>query len=112
YLITEPSAPPLEPLPTLRDPDRLVYFRTEVGGLVMGGYERRPYPWALDGVPAGFEAKLLPADGDRMEELMENAISRVPAMEDAQVKMFFNGPEAFTPNADFLLGETDVPGFW
>jgi len=112
YLITEPFDPPLEPLPTLRDPDRLVYFRTEVGGLVMGGYERKPYPWALDGIPAGFEAKLLPADWDRMEELMENAISRVPAMEDAQVKTFFNGPEAFTPDADFLLGETDVPGFW
>ncbi|TML87901.1 MAG: FAD-dependent oxidoreductase [Actinobacteria bacterium] len=112
YLITEPFDPPLEPLPTLRDPDRLVYFRTEVGGLVMGGYERKPYPWALDGIPGGFEAKLLPADWDRMEELMENAISRVPAMEDAQVKTFFNGPEAFTPDADFLLGETDVPGFW
>jgi 4-methylaminobutanoate oxidase (formaldehyde-forming) len=112
YLITEPFDPPLQPLPTLRDPDRLVYFRTEVGGLVMGGYERKPYPWALDGVPEGFEAKLLPEDWDRMEELMENAISRVPAMEDAQVKTFFNGPEAFTPDADFLLGETDVPGFW
>src|SRR2546422_5881588 len=47
-----------------------------------------------------------------MEELFSNAISRVPAMETAQVKKFFNGPEAFTPDADFLLGETDVPGFW
>jgi 4-methylaminobutanoate oxidase (formaldehyde-forming) len=112
YLITEPFTPALEPLPTLRDPDNLVYFRTEVGGLVMGGYERKPYPWALDGVPEGFEAKLLPEDWDRMEELMTNAIARVPALEDAQVKTFFNGPEAFTPDADFLLGETEVPGFW
>ena len=47
-----------------------------------------------------------------MEELFSNAIARVPAMETAEVKMFFNGPEAFTPDADFLLGETDVPGFW
>jgi 4-methylaminobutanoate oxidase (formaldehyde-forming) len=60
YLITEPFEPPLDPLPTLRDPDNLVYFRTEVGGLVMGGYERAPAAWALDGIPAGFEAKLLP----------------------------------------------------
>jgi glycine cleavage system aminomethyltransferase T/glycine/D-amino acid oxidase-like deaminating enzyme len=112
YLITEPFEPPLEPLPTLRDPDNLVYFRTEVGGLVMGGYERKPAPWALDGIPEGFEAKLLPQEWDRMEELFANAITRVPAMENAEVKMFFNGPEAFTPDADFLLGETDVPGFW
>ncbi|HZR97024.1 MAG TPA: FAD-dependent oxidoreductase [Gaiellaceae bacterium] len=112
YLITEPFEPPLEPLPTLRDPDNLVYFRTEVGGLVMGGYERNPAPWALDGIPDGFEAKLLPQEWDRMEELFANAIARVPALENAQIKMFFNGPEAFTPDADFLLGETDVPGFW
>jgi glycine cleavage system T protein len=112
YLITEPFDPPLEPLPTLRDPDNLVYFRTEVGGLVMGGYERRPAAWALDGVPDGFEAKLLPEEWERMEELFTNAISRVPALESAQVKQFFNGPEAFTPDADFLLGETDVRGFW
>ena len=112
YLITEPFDPPLEPLPTLRDPDNLVYFRTEVGGLVMGGYERKPAPWALDGIPDGFEAKLLPEEWDRMEELFANAITRVPAMENAEVKKFFNGPEAFTPDADFLLGETDVPGFW
>jgi len=112
YLITEPFAPALEPLPTLRDPDNLIYFRTEVGGLVMGGYERKPAPWALDGIPAGFEAKLLPEEWERMEELFANAIHRVPAMETAEVKMFFNGPEAFTPDADFLLGETDVGGFW
>ena len=112
YLITEPFTPPLEPLPTLRDPDNLIYFRSEVGGLVMGGYERRPAPWALDGIPEGFEAQLLPEEWDRMEELFTNAIERVPAMETAEVKKFFNGPEAFTPDADFLLGETDVSGFW
>jgi 4-methylaminobutanoate oxidase (formaldehyde-forming) len=112
YLITEPFDPPLEPLPTLRDPDNLIYFRTEVGGLVMGGYERKPAPWALDGIPPAFEAKLLPEEWDRMEELFSNAITRVPAMENAEVKKFFNGPEAFTPDADFLLGETDVRGFW
>jgi glycine cleavage system aminomethyltransferase T/glycine/D-amino acid oxidase-like deaminating enzyme len=112
YLVTEPFDPPLEPLPTLRDPDKLVYFRTEVGGLVMGGYERNPAPWALEGIPDDFEAKLLPEEWDRMEELFANAIERVPAMETAEVKRFFNGPEAFTPDADFLLGETDVRGFW
>src|SRR5581483_10530235 len=112
YLITEPFDPPLAPLPTLRDPDNLVYFRTEVGGLVMGGYERAPAPWAVDGIPDGFEAQLLPEEWDRMEELFSNAMRRVPSMETAEVKKFFNGPEAFTPDADFLLGETDVVGFW
>jgi glycine cleavage system aminomethyltransferase T/glycine/D-amino acid oxidase-like deaminating enzyme len=112
YLLTEPFDPPLEPLPTLRDPDNLVYFRTEVGGLVMGGYERGPKPWAIDGVPDDFEAKLLPSDLERMEEVFANGARRVPAIETAQVKMFFNGPEAFTPDADFLLGESDVRGFW
>ncbi len=112
YLVTEPFDPPLSPLPTLRDPDNIVYFRTEVGGLVMGGYERKPYPWALDGVPEGFEARLLPEDWERMEEVHANGIERVPAMETQPVKKFFNGPEAFTPDAEFILGESDVPGFF
>ena len=81
FLVTEAFDPALEPLPTLRDPDRLVYFRTEVGGLIMGGYERNPAPWALDGVPDGFEAQLLPEDWPRFEPLLENAVERVPAME-------------------------------
>src|SRR5262249_57033605 len=80
YLITEPLDPPLEPLPTLRDPDNLIYFRTEVGGLVMGGYERQPAPWALDGIPARLEAPLLPEEWDRMEDLFASAIDRVPAL--------------------------------
>ena len=112
YLVTEPFAPPLEPLPTLRDPDNLVYFRTEVGGLVMGGYERDPAPFGLDGIPEGFEAQLLTEDWDRFEELMAGAVLRVPAIEDAEVKRFFNGPEAFTPDGEFILGESEVPGFW
>jgi len=112
YLITEPFDPSLAPLPTLRDPDNLVYWRTEVGGLVMGGYERDPAPFALDGIPEGFEAQLLTWDYERFEELMEGSIRRVPAMADAQVKKFFNGPEAFTPDGEFILGESEVPGFW
>jgi 4-methylaminobutanoate oxidase (formaldehyde-forming) len=112
YLVTEPFAPALAPLPTLRDPDNLVYFRTEVGGLVMGGYERDPAPFGLDGIPAGFEAQLLTEDWDRFEELMQGAVLRVPSIEQAEVKRFFNGPEAFTPDGEFILGESEVPGFW
>jgi glycine cleavage system T protein len=112
FLVTEVFDPPLQPLPTLRDPDNLVYWRTEVGGLIMGGYEREPAPWALDGVPDGFEAQLLPEDWERFDELLTNSIARVPAMEGAQVRKLFNGPEAFTPDGEFILGESDVPGFW
>jgi glycine cleavage system T protein len=112
FLVTEAFDPPLDPLPTLRDPDNLVYWRTEVGGLIMGGYERDPAPWALDGVPDGFEAQLLPEDWERFEELLANSITRVPSMEHAEVRKLYNGPEAFTPDGEFILGESDVPGFW
>jgi heterotetrameric sarcosine oxidase gamma subunit len=112
FLVTERFEPALPALPTLRDPDLLIYFRTEVGGLVMGGYERTPEPWALDGVPDGFEARLLPEDWERFEELLANAVRRVPAIETAPVRQLFNGPEAFTPDGEFLLGESELPGFW
>ncbi len=112
FLVTEVFDPPLPALPTLRDPDNLIYYRTEVGGLIMGGYERQPQAWALDGVPDGFEAQLLPEDWPRFDEILTNSIVRVPAMESAEVRKLFNGPEAFTPDGEFILGESEVPGFW
>jgi 4-methylaminobutanoate oxidase (formaldehyde-forming) len=111
YLVTRPAGLPLE-MPTMRDPSLLVYFRPESGGLVVGGYERDPAPWALDGIPADFNAKLLPEDWDRFEPLLENAIVRVPSLADAEVVKLINGPEAFTPDGEFVLGPTDVHGFW
>jgi len=111
YLVTRPNGVPLD-VPTMRDPSLLVYFRGESGGLVMGGYERHPAPWALDGIPPDFNGKLLPEDWDRFEELLTNAIVRVPELESAEVVRLINGPEAFTPDAEFILGETDVRGFW
>lgn len=111
YLITKPMGI-TQTLPTMRDPDLLVYFREEVGGLIMGGYEREPAAWALDGIPQDFNGKLLPPDWERFAPLMENAIRRVPAIEDAQVNLLLNGPEGFTPDAEYLLGPTTVNGFW
>jgi glycine cleavage system T protein len=111
YLVTRPSGVPLD-VPTMRDPSLLVYFRGESGGLVMGGYERDPAPWGLDGIPADFNGTLLPEDWDRFEELMTNAIVRVPELENAEVVRLINGPEAFTPDGEFILGESDVRGFW
>jgi glycine cleavage system aminomethyltransferase T/glycine/D-amino acid oxidase-like deaminating enzyme len=111
YLVTRPAGLPLD-LPTMRDPSLLVYFRGESGGLIMGGYERSPAPWCLDGIPPDFNGKLLEEDWERFEELMENALVRVPMLAEAEVVRLVNGPEAFTPDGEFILGPTDVRGFW
>ncbi|MEV0164050.1 GcvT family protein [Nonomuraea fuscirosea] len=104
-------------LPTLRDPDLLVYYRQEVQGLVMGGYERTCAPWtagpnAFDAVPADFNGRLLPEDYPRFEEISDNSRVRVPAMADVGIRKLINGPEAFTPDNEFCLGETEVAGFY
>ena len=112
YLFTEPIEGVLPGLPQLRDPDNLVYFREEVGGLCMGGYERDPAPWALDGVSPDFNGKLLAPDMPRFESIMEGAIRRVPPMADAGVNRVINGPEGFTPDNEFILGESEVRGFF
>ncbi len=111
YLITKPSGLPLD-MPTMRDPSLLVYYRPESGGLIMGGYERDPAPWGLDGIPADFNGRLLEPDWDRFEPLMTNAILRTPSIKDAEVISLVNGPEAFTPDNEFILGPSEVRGFW
>src|SRR6266576_60288 len=110
-IYTKPHGVPLD-VPTMRDPSLLVYFRGESGGLVMGGYERHPAHWSLDGIPEDFNGKLLAEDWPRFEELMEGALARVPELGDAEVIKLINGPEAFTPDGEFILGPSDVHGFW
>ena len=112
YLFTEPIEGVHAGLPQLRDPDNLVYYREEVGGLCMGGYERDPAPWGLNGIPADFNGKLLGADMARFDPIMAGAIRRVPAIADAGVSRVINGPEAFTPDNEYILGESDVRGFF
>jgi glycine cleavage system aminomethyltransferase T len=112
YLFTEAIEGVHAGLPQLRDPDNLVYFREEVGGLCMGGYERNPAPWSLDGVPPDFNGKLLAPDWPRFEEIMAGAVRRVPAIADAGVSRIINGPEGFTPDNEFILGESEVGGFF
>ena len=111
YLVLQPAGLPLD-MPTMRDPSLLVYFRPESGGLIMGGYERNCAPWSLDGIPADFNGKLLEEDWPRFEELMQNAIVRVPTLEGMGVVKLINGPEAFTPDGEFILGPSEVRGFW
>ena len=112
YLFTEAVEGVHAGLPQLRDPDNLVYFREEVGGLCMGGYERNPAPWSLDGIPPDFNGKLLAPDWPRFEEIMAGAVRRVPAIADAGVSRIINGPEGFTPDNEFILGESEVGGFF
>ncbi len=108
YAVTEPIDGVHPDLPVLRDPDGRVYFKEEVGGLVVGGFEVRAKPWGTGGLPAEFEFTLLPEDWEHFSVLMEGAIERVPALANAGVKILYNGPESFTPDGHFLLGA--VPG--
>jgi glycine cleavage system aminomethyltransferase T/glycine/D-amino acid oxidase-like deaminating enzyme len=119
YLVTQPfrDRTPGEHLPTLRDPDLLIYFREEGAGLVMGGYERRSAPWALDehlldAIPQDFNGRLLEEDWPRFEEIAKNSSRRVPVMDEITVTRLINGPEAFTPDNEFCLGESEVAGFF
>ncbi|MEX0583912.1 MAG: FAD-dependent oxidoreductase, partial [Sneathiella sp.] len=105
YLITEPVKDLPRNLPTLRDPDRLTYYKEEVGGLVMGGYEPNPILWATDGIPDDFHYTLLSSNFEHFEPMMELALGRVPALETAGIKELVNGPESFTPDGNFILGE-------
>ncbi len=105
YIITEQIKNLKSKLPTLRDPDNLTYFKEEVGGLVMGGYEPNPRIWGEKGIPKNFNFSLLEPDFNHFETIMKNALKRVPLLNDIGVKNLINGPESFTPDGNFILGE-------
>ena len=105
YVLTDTIDGVSSNLPTLRDPDRLTYYKEEVGGLVMGGYEPNPIAWAVDGIPANFHYSLLDSNYDHFEPILKLAMGRVPALESAGIKTLTNGPESFTPDGNFILGE-------
>ena len=108
YIITEKIPGLAADAPTIRDPDRRTYFKEEVGGLVMGGYEPNPQSWIPDTpdgeVPNDWEFRLFDDDFDHFEQHMTQAIARVPALETVGVKQMINGPESFTPDGNFILG--------
>ena len=105
YIVTGkiPGVHPM--LPVMRDPDGFIYYKEEVGGLVMGGFEPRAKPWKVDPVPSSFQFELLDEDWDQFEPLMNAALHRTPCLETADIKMLLNGPESFTPDGNFILGE-------
>lgn len=113
YIVTEQIEGVNPDLPVLRDPDGYIYFKEETGGLVMGGFEPEAKPWGMNGIPENFFFQLLPDDWDQFEILMENALTRVPQMAQTGVREFYNGPESFTPDNNYLLGETpEVKNFF
>ncbi len=105
YIVTGkiPGVHPM--LPVLRDPDGYIYYKEEVGGLVMGGFEPKAKPWTVDPIPSTFQFELLGEDWEQFEILMTNALHRTPCLETAEIKMLLNGPESFTPDGNFILGE-------
>jgi len=105
YIVTDRIEGVHPMLPVMRDPDGCIYYKEEVGGLVMGGFEPQAKPWAMDPIPSTFQFQLLGEDWDQFEPLMTNAIHRTPCLETAKVKMLLNGPESFTPDGNFILGE-------
>src|SRR5207247_103479 len=105
YLVTRPIPGVHSNLPVMRDPDGYIYYKEEVGGLVMGGFEPVAKPWDVARIPEGFEFQLLAEDWDHFDILMHNAIHRTPCLETAQIRMLLNGPESFTLDGNFILGE-------
>jgi glycine cleavage system aminomethyltransferase T/glycine/D-amino acid oxidase-like deaminating enzyme len=105
YLITEPLEGAMPDLPVLEDVDRYAYFREEVGGLMLGLFEPVAAPWGVKGIPKDFEFGEIQPDWDRMLPYIEEAMVRVPALQDAHIRKLFCGPESFTPDMTFLMGE-------
>jgi glycine cleavage system aminomethyltransferase T/glycine/D-amino acid oxidase-like deaminating enzyme len=106
YVVTEQLAGVHRDLPILRDPDGYTYFKEEIGGLVVGGFEPEAKPWlAPDELPYPFEFQLLDEDWEHFGILMDSAVQRIPALGRTGIKKFYNGPESFTPDNQFILGE-------
>ena len=113
YIVTGEVKGVQTSMPTLRDPDRLIYFKEDVGGLVFGGYELNPQRWNVSSPPDNFYFTLLDFDVDHFEPLMQAGLNRVPAMEDADIKQMICGPESFTPDGNFIIGESpEVKNFY
>jgi 4-methylaminobutanoate oxidase (formaldehyde-forming) len=105
YIVTEKMENVPRDLPVMRDPDGYIYFKEEVGGLLMGGFEPDAKPWNKDVIPDDFEFGMLPDDWDQFQILMDNALIRVPSLEKTGIKTFMNGPECFTPDLNYIMGE-------
>ncbi len=106
YIVSEPIEGAHDGLPVGRDPDRCTYFRPEEGGIMLGAFQKFTKPWMVDEIPADFSFDLLEPDWPKYQEPLAAGKHRIPALETAAFPRFVNGPESFTPDNNFLLGET------
>ena len=106
YLISEPFEGVSPDLPIFEDPDRFAYYREETGGLMVGLFEPVSAPWSLDGIPDNFSFKEIPSNWDRLGPFLEVAMETLPALEHVGIRKLFTGPESFTPDNGFLVGES------
>ncbi len=112
YLITEPIAG-LGHLPVLRVPDECAYYKSDAGKMMLGAFEPKAKPWGMAGIREDFEFDTLPEDWDHFAPILEAAMNRVPLFQKAGIHTFFNGPESFTPDDRYYLGEApEVKGYW
>jgi 4-methylaminobutanoate oxidase (formaldehyde-forming) len=104
YIVTE-AIDGLKQLPVLRVPDECAYYKEDAGKMLLGAFEPVSKPWGMNGIPADFEFDQLPEDFDHFEPILEAAVARLPMLESAGIHTFFNGPESFTPDDAYHLGE-------
>ncbi len=104
YIVTEPMPDVPADLPVLRDYDACIYIKEDAGKLLVGGFEPVAKPWAVDGVPDDASFTVLPEDWDHFEILMDGGLKRIPALAEAGIRQFFNGPESFTPDNRYYMG--------
>ncbi|MEL7154399.1 MAG: FAD-binding oxidoreductase, partial [Pseudomonadota bacterium] len=104
YIVTE-AIPGLTQMPVLRVPDECAYYKEDAGKMLLGAFEPVAKPWAVNGIPEDFEFDQLPEDFDHFEPILEDAINRMPMLGEAGIHTFFNGPESFTPDDAYHLGE-------
>ncbi len=105
YVVTEPMAGVPASLPIMRDMDSCAYYKEDAGKLLVGAFEPVAKPWGMDGIPEDFSFGELPEDFDHFQPILEGAMHRVPALSNIGIRKFFNGPESFTPDQRYLLGE-------
>lgn len=106
YIVTEPLPEVPRDLPVLRVTDECTYYKEDAGKLLVGAFEPVAKPWGMGGIPEDFCFDSLPEDVDHFEPILEKATARLPILARAGIQTFFNGPESFTPDDRYLLGET------
>ena len=112
YLLTEPVEG-LPRLPVLRVPDECAYYKEDAGKMMLGAFEPKAKPWGMSGIPEDFCFDSLPEDFDHFQPILEQAMNRVPLFQSAGIHTFFNGPESFTPDDRYYLGEApELRGYW